>query len=74
MRRLGQVDEEQFKAFMASVSVQVTLADVNRVLDVGQLLASVLTPEELFDLRTLLDNEVPASQQEPDPGSTRLLS
>ena len=44
-----------------SSSVQMTLADVNRVLDVGQLLASVLTPEELSDLRTLLDNEVPAS-------------
>ena len=33
---------------------QVTVEDVNRLLDVGRLLFSVLTPEEIEDLQELL--------------------
>ncbi len=34
---------------------RVTLAEVNRLLDAGQLLASALTPEERAEIRALLD-------------------
>jgi hypothetical protein len=33
----------------------ITLAEVNRLLDAGQLLASALTPEERAEIRALLD-------------------
>jgi hypothetical protein len=34
---------------------RITLAEVNRLLDAGQLLASALTPEERAEIRALLD-------------------
>ena len=40
-----------------STKLNVTLQDVNRVLEVGQLLLSVLTEEELKDLRVLSQTE-----------------
>jgi hypothetical protein len=39
-----------------SSATAITLANVNRVLEVGQLLAAVLTSEELSALRSLLDD------------------
>ena len=36
----------------------VTVADVNRVLEVGRLLISVLTPEELEELQQLLNGDI----------------
>lgn len=38
----------------SSTKLSVTLQDVNRVLEVGQLLLSVLTEEEIKDLQVLL--------------------
>lgn len=35
----------------------VTIEEVNRVLEVGRLLLSVLTPEELEQLQQLLNNQ-----------------
>ncbi len=35
----------------------VTIEEVNRVLEVGRLLLSVLTPEELDQLQQLLNNQ-----------------
>jgi hypothetical protein len=43
---------------------KITLADVNRVLDVGQLLATILTPGELSELRALLENNAFTSHRE----------
>jgi hypothetical protein len=47
-------------------SGRITLADVNRVLDAGQLLVTVLTPEELSDLRALLETNAFTSHLEPN--------
>ena len=41
----------------SSTKLNVTLQDVNRVLEAGQLLLSVLTEEELKDLRVLSQTE-----------------
>ena len=38
----------------SSTKLSVTLQDVSRVLEVGQLLLSVLTEEEIKDLQVLL--------------------
>jgi len=41
----------------SSTKLNVTLQDVNRVLEVGQLLLSVLSEEEVRDLQVLLQPE-----------------
>jgi len=41
----------------SSTKLNVTLQDVNRVLEAGQLLLSVLTEEELKDLKFLSQTE-----------------
>ena len=41
----------------SSTKLIVTLQDVNRVLEVGQLLLSVLSEEEVRDLQVLLQPE-----------------
>ena len=41
----------------SSTKLNVTLQDVNQVLEAGQLLLSVLTEEELKDLRVLSQTE-----------------
>ena len=46
---------------------KVTIDEVNRVLDVGRLLLSVLTPEELQELKELLIGEPLA---DPELGNT----
>lgn len=38
-------------------SVSVTIQEVNRVLEVGRLLFSVLTPEEIEELHKLLSSQ-----------------
>ena len=41
----------------SSTKLNITLQDVNRVLEAGQLLLSVLTEEELKDLKFLSQTE-----------------
>ena len=41
----------------SSTKLNVTLQEVNRILEVGQLLLSVLTEEELKDLKFLSQTE-----------------
>ena len=48
----------------------VTIEDVNRVLEVGRLLLSVLTPEELQELQELLIGEPLADPEKGNTGVT----
>ena len=41
----------------SSTKLNVTLQDVNRILEVGQLLLTVLVEEEIRDLQVLLQSE-----------------
>jgi hypothetical protein len=49
------------------IQPKVTIEDVNRVLEVGRLLLSVLTPEEIEELQALLIGEPFTA---PDIGNT----
>ena len=40
------------------LNIKVTVEDVNRVLEVGRLLLSVLTPEEIEELTRLSGNKI----------------
>lgn len=44
------------------VTPKVTVDEVNRVLEVGRLLLSVLTPEELQQLKEVLSNDGPQNK------------
>lgn len=48
----GKITEER------PIELEVTVEEVNRVLEVGRLLLSVLTQEELEELQALLHGEV----------------
>ena len=49
--------------------IKVTVEEVNRVLEVGRLLFSVLTPEEIEDLQRMLSKSN-ARDQIGNPGVT----
>ena len=46
-----------------TISNPITVEDVNRILEVGKLLLSVLTPEELASLQQVIDPGIQTSHE-----------